>query len=94
MYGCEAQTLKRADEDRLQVFDRRKQKSWLDALTGRYSMRTIEILKYLTWQEKYNHVKRLPNIRTVKVAWEEASIGKIPLGSPMERQYCQISKGN
>lgn len=76
----------------------------VDAIIGRYRIRTNKELediygnsnivreiksKRLNWA---GHVRRVPDSRTVKLAWEEAPVGKISLGRPCLRWKNNIAK--
>lgn len=108
MYGCEAWTLTAANEERLRVFERRILRKIygpiFDASTGRYRIRTNKELKDLYGDSDIvrevkskrlqwaGHVRRLPDSRIVKLAWEEAPVGKRPLGRPRLRWKDNIAK--
>lgn len=108
MYGCETWTLTVANEERLRIFERRILRKIYgplsDTTTGRYRIRTNKELedlygtstivreiksRRLQWA---GHVRRLPESRIVKLAWEEAPIGKRPLGRPRLRWKDNIAK--
>lgn len=108
MYGCETWTLTVTNEERLRVFERKVLRKIygpiVDPATGQYRIRTNKELedlygdsniireiksKRLKWA---GHVRRLPDGRTVKLAWEEAPQGKRPLGRPRLRWKDNIAK--
>ncbi|XP_060518453.1 uncharacterized protein LOC132697176 [Cylas formicarius] len=97
-----------ANEERIRVFERRVLRKIYgpvtDITTGRYRIRKNRELyelykdpniineikaRRLQWA---GHVKRLPDNRIAKLAWEEAPEGKRPLGRPRLRWRDNIEK--